>query len=770
MNLLKEQQEIIDEKKHAKKQIEKKKNFRRIFLGIAASMLFVIFLAFGLVYRDVKKIIIEQNVQMSMEAFLQASAQVEEANKTAVVAATQVILDDICSDFLAATSDKSLNSIARAKVRNQLSMFQTTNPEIESIYMYNRLADLFVSSGSRLNSVGKREFADQDIVKLLEQGENYNTRYLLRRERKGLYPASPEETETVYSYIMSDFSKVMGNAVVINMKFDSMLERIRKLELMKDSQMVILDGSKERLVEISNITLEKSENLRKIVQEMIDTKQNYREVKIDGIKYFLSVITSKNSPWIYVKATVWDTMFANLLHVRVWMMFFLIAAAVGVLLIALGNSLSILRIHTSLEKKYAVSLETQIKKSDMNVLQEGFLNDFLHGRKLFGRNRLHQEMEKFGFSIQEEDRYMVVVLQILAYERFLELFGKKSAYDIKYGFQNIFAETFEKEFKSISLINRDDTITFMLDTGGVETPAERIAACFEEFVKNVKVFAEWEFMLYGADYPVHFEKLPEMNAELKNVVPEGFFYPANTFLTCKQIKAEHGAHVDLNKLDVEFASRILKMDKNVKEVYGDFAQALKACTTSDYMKIMLWLGITISRGTKLSASMDREGSDLLVSLSGCDKASQVDTLFYETFDRILQNKEKHTAKKGVSGRLSEVKNYIEENFRNPNLTLEQLGDEFSVSPNYLGQLFKKEMGVSVSDYISAQRLEWVLNELAQTDRSAKDIAEDAGYVSSNYFYTYFRKKVGVTPQAYREQIRNGNGDAVGGIEGENPSE
>lgn len=66
--------------------------------------------------------------------------------------------------------------------------------------------------------------------------------------------------------------------------------------------------------------------------------------------------------------------------------------------------------------------------------------------------------------------------------------------------------------------------------------------------------------------------------------------------------------------------------------------------------------------------------------------------------------------------------------------------------------------MSVADYINAERLEWVLGELKNTDRPAKEIAEECGFASTNYFYTYFRKKIGVTPQAYREQVRKGDAE------------
>ena len=176
------------------------------------------------------------------------------------------------------------------------------------------------------------------------------------------------------------------------------------------------------------------------------------------------------------------------------------------------------------------------------------------------------------------------------------------------------------------------------------------------------------------------------------------------------------------------------------------------------MNAIIWLGITVARSVKDFSFYENDANEFLVRLAACEKAAEVDGLFSELFEKIQEKQEKAAIKKGVMGKLDEVKKYIEENFTDPNLTLEQLGDEFSVSPNYLGRLFKKDVGMSVADYINGERLKWVLKELEETERAAKDLAERCGFVSSNYFYTYFRKKIGVTPQAYREQCREKKGN------------
>ena len=106
---------------------------------------------------------------------------------------------------------------------------------------------------------------------------------------------------------------------------------------------------------------------------------------------------------------------------------------------------------------------------------------------------------------------------------------------------------------------------------------------------------------------------------------------------------------------------------------------------------------------------------------------------------------------GIRGRMEDVKSYIKEEFRDPNLSLALLGSEFGVSPAYLGKHFKQNFGKPVAEYINEVRLEAVTEQLLKTQRPARDIAVDCGFSGANYFYTSFKKKMGMTPQAYRDK-------------------
>lgn len=82
------------------------------------------------------------------------------------------------------------------------------------------------------------------------------------------------------------------------------------------------------------------------------------------------------------------------------------------------------------------------------------------------------------------------------------------------------------------------------------------------------------------------------------------------------------------------------------------------------------------------------------------------------------------------------------------ITLDALASEVSLSPGYLSRLFKKEMGMSVSEYISVQKIETAKNMLRYSDYSPSFIASILGYPSQSYFTECFRKATGVTPKRF----------------------
>lgn len=94
--------------------------------------------------------------------------------------------------------------------------------------------------------------------------------------------------------------------------------------------------------------------------------------------------------------------------------------------------------------------------------------------------------------------------------------------------------------------------------------------------------------------------------------------------------------------------------------------------------------------------------------------------------------------------------YIKQNFENSSLCLNDIAHHANISPAYLSSLFKKVSGQSISDTISGLRMESACHYLASGNLSLKEISLKCGYANQYYFSNNFKKKLGISPSAYRE--------------------
>lgn len=94
--------------------------------------------------------------------------------------------------------------------------------------------------------------------------------------------------------------------------------------------------------------------------------------------------------------------------------------------------------------------------------------------------------------------------------------------------------------------------------------------------------------------------------------------------------------------------------------------------------------------------------------------------------------------------------YIYENLHT-RITVQELANYTKLSSSYLSRLFKQEVGISISEYIQAKKLETAENMLRYSDYSIADISAILAYPSHSYFTDVFRKKNNLTPSQYRNR-------------------
>ena len=99
-----------------------------------------------------------------------------------------------------------------------------------------------------------------------------------------------------------------------------------------------------------------------------------------------------------------------------------------------------------------------------------------------------------------------------------------------------------------------------------------------------------------------------------------------------------------------------------------------------------------------------------------------------------------------------TKRYIDTHYQE-NITLDQLAEICHVSKYHLAHAFTEEYGISPINYLISKRIAEAEHLLTTTDFSLSLISNTTGFSSSSYFAQIFKKQKGMSPTEYRKQSR-----------------
>ncbi len=84
-------------------------------------------------------------------------------------------------------------------------------------------------------------------------------------------------------------------------------------------------------------------------------------------------------------------------------------------------------------------------------------------------------------------------------------------------------------------------------------------------------------------------------------------------------------------------------------------------------------------------------------------------------------------------------------------SVQYCAEALHLSPNYFGDLIKKETGSSAQEYIQSKLIDVAKERIFDTSLSVSEIAYGLGFKYPQHFSRLFKQKVGVSPNEYRSQ-------------------
>ncbi|MGZ3765837.1 MAG: helix-turn-helix domain-containing protein [Mucilaginibacter sp.] len=111
-----------------------------------------------------------------------------------------------------------------------------------------------------------------------------------------------------------------------------------------------------------------------------------------------------------------------------------------------------------------------------------------------------------------------------------------------------------------------------------------------------------------------------------------------------------------------------------------------------------------------------------------------------------------TAHLGILERFENLLNNYFQSEKPQNIGLPSVAycaDELHLSPNYFGDLIKKETGKTAQEYIQAKLIETAKEKIFDRNKSVSEVAYELGFKYPQHFTRLFKQRVGQTPNEYR---------------------
>lgn len=230
------------------------------------------------------------------------------------------------------------------------------------------------------------------------------------------------------------------------------------------------------------------------------------------------------------------------------------------------------------------------------------------------------------------------------------------------------------------------------------------------------------------------------------------------FISREEDRRHHTNDEDAYQYDLVRAGDPRAAEEHIRILFSDLPGQVSKDPVRNIKYLTVASATLVSRAA-IDAGMDSERaftiSDLyLQKMDELDTMEELRTLNYDMFlfyaKEIAALDRKRAFSKPVSLCLDYIYNHLHQHIQ-----VQDLARQCGWNASYLSTVFKAEMGLSISEYITAKKMEAARNMLRYSDYSYADISSLLAFSSQSHFIRVFKKYEGCTPKQYREKQSRG---------------
>lgn len=410
-----------------------------------------------------------------------------------------------------------------------------------------------------------------------------------------------------------------------------------------------------------------------------------------------------------------------------------------------------------IEQKRNVTLLRESYVRSLPAIREHFLNDLIHGG--MDRDTISEKLSEYGIDIDGAVKWVTAAIHLEPDEKVGKAVSLHQQRElIPISVQNLIKEKLTGQYRFAMFHSSFETI--LIAAVDPENTQTELVALLGDICKETRKILEVSVTI----------GVGESCNTLTDV--ERSFYSALNALGYRAVTGSGGvicihdmepAAPEKLQFDSRMESELIAAvkfgpEEKIRSVIGEVVGRMEERKVH-YRQYQAYVLAVINVLTQLTQQYDLQiremfgvENDYFEILNRIQKMENIRQ--YLTEVALKMNKalarERTNAAKNV---IREARQYIQDNFQDPDLSVEKICRHLHMSPAYFSTMFKKETGQAYIAYLTDVRLNRAVELLMATDDKTYVIAEKVGYPEQNYFSYVFKKKFGVSPTRYRTSRR-----------------
>lgn len=365
-----------------------------------------------------------------------------------------------------------------------------------------------------------------------------------------------------------------------------------------------------------------------------------------------------------------------------------------------------------------------------------------------GQRTSQPQLQELDISLQPE-KITAIVIEVKAPDD--QWTGEMHIYSV----QNILQELLQDQTEIVNvcpIIDQDDTLLLLCNTPDAAEARERFREIWDRLMCLVE--AKLAFSLTGGvSQPVEgYGRARTAIRAAMDAMNGRFYKPENSlFFFCPEecrVGVDWLAEIRLDELQGLIYAGLWEEGRQL------IAGAMEALQKEEMrpelfrvaaMNVLVHLYAIAAKNGLLEELLTGEGlqeDEAIERAASAEETSYRLLAFYARFTEVWRSR------RSLSKPVRMAREYIQGHYRDPELALSQIASASFAAPSYLSSLFKKEIGISTTEYITQCRMKEAARLLRDPERGLAEVSAEVGYQDPYYFSRCFKKYYGATPSKF----------------------